>query len=157
MLTKHFERIKNILNQFLLLINTYIMKNYSGLNLSVIRQRGCCIKPLAEKDGCLYFIQESDLCLPIEQPVKVLKANGIQELGESQYVGQTYADVLQQLPEAYVHKASAFLVLSDNTVKWFTGLLPEVMYAQNFIINGQIHTPARAYRYRGPKLVPIDD
>ena len=38
---------------------------------------------------------------------------------------------------------------------WYEGLLPEVMFCQEFIILGQKHIPSRSYRYGGPELRPV--
>lgn len=38
-------------------------------------------------------------------------------LGESEYEGETYADVLLQIPEAFAEKVSAFRILPGNPVR----------------------------------------
>lgn len=66
-----------------------------------------------------------------------MEADMLSLLGESEYEGETYADVLLQIPEAFAEKVSAFRILPGNRAAWYEGLLPEVMFCQEFIILGQ--------------------
>ena len=123
-----------------------------GLNLSELRNLAYRVKPVVEANNRLFFVKESDLTIPITEQEKVLEADMLVVLGESEYDGETYADVLLQLPEAFAEKVSAFHILPGNSVVWYEGLLPEVMFCQEFIILGQKHIPSRSYRYSGPEL-----
>lgn len=126
-----------------------------GLNLSELRDLAYRVKPVIETNEGLFFVKESDLTAPLAEQEKVLEADMLTVLGESEYEGETYADVLRQIPEVFAEKASAFRILPGNRVVWYKGLLPEVMFCQEFIILGQKHIPSRSYRYGGPALRPV--
>ena len=126
-----------------------------GLNLSELRDLAYRVKPVVKANERLFFVKESDLTAPIAEQEKVLEADMLSLLGESEYEGETYADVLLQIPEAFAEKVSAFRILPGNRAAWYEGLLPEVMFCQEFIILGQKHIPSRSYRYGGPELRPV--
>ncbi len=132
-------------------------KTMPGLNLSELRNLAYRVKPVVETNQRLFFVKESDLTVPATEAEKVLAADMLTVLGESEYTGETYADMLLQIPEEFYEHASAFRVLPNNKVIWYSGLLPEAMFAQNFIILGQKHIPSRAYRYTGPELRSIEE
>lgn len=135
-------------------------EHFSGLDLTVVRCRAYRVKPVVEKNGCLYFVKETNLTAPVkegEEYERVLEAGMLKELGRSEFSGASYADILQQIPEDIEQRVSAFRVLPEKVVVWYGGLLPEAMYAQHFFILGQRFVPARSYRYAGPELHAIRD
>ena len=78
-----------------------------GLNLSELRDLAYRVKPVVKANERLFFVKESDLTAPIAEQEKVLEADMLSLLGESEYEGETYADVLLQIPEAFAEKVSA--------------------------------------------------
>ena len=112
-------------------------EHFSGLDLTVVRCRAYRVKPVVEKNGCLYFVKETNLTDPVkedEEYERVLEAGMLKELGRSEFSGASYADILQQIPEDIEQRVSAFRVLPEKVVVWYDGLLPEAMYAQHFFI-----------------------
>ncbi len=136
-----------------------MMKAVPNMDYCELRCLAYRVKPVVEMDGHLFFIKEGNLHSPIENSVdrRVLEANMLKELGKSKYLGDCYADVLRQIPEEFKSDVSAFRVVDGGYVIWYTGLLPEVMYNQEFILCGQNFIPARSYRYGGPGLRRISD
>lgn len=135
------------------------IKAVPGIDYCELRCLAHRIKPVVEVDGCLFFVKEDNLDSPIEKNKcqKVLEADMLKELGKSEYLGDSYTDVLRQIPEEFKSDVSAFRVVDGGHVIWYTGLLPEVMYNQEFILCGQKFIPARSYRYGGPGLRRIAD
>ena len=127
-----------------------------GLDLSTLRVLAYRVKPIVEEGG-LFFIREVNLTDKIENVEihRVLEANGLKPLGETEFKGHSFAEALLSVPEELEQKVSAFQV-TDGKVRWYGGILPDVMYTQSFYINGQQHMPARSYHYKGPELKKID-
>ena len=125
--------------------------------MTTLRMLAYRVKPVVETSGRIYFIQEVNLTDDVEKASihRVLEADKVKPLGETEFKGKSWADALLSVPEELKDKVSAFQV-ADGKVKWYGGILPDVMYTQNFYINGQVHMPARSYHYKGPEMRKID-
>lgn len=84
-----------------------------------------------------------------------MEADMLSLLGESEYEGETYADVLLQIPEAFAEKVSAFRILPATVRHGMKVCCRRLCFVRNLSSSGQKHIPSRSYRYGGPELRPV--